>query len=93
MPLLSKLRGTIETLFQIGLAGPILKKDTETLAVRDPSDSAYGALRGLVFQQQQQVSSGTTLTIADGNTIVTVQDVALNGDVILEGTASVVSMI
>ncbi len=46
MSLFSKIRGTIETLFQIGLQGPQLKKSSgSALDVRDNADGAYAVVR------------------------------------------------
>ncbi len=46
MSLFSKLRGTIETLFSIGLGGPNLKKSSgSALDVRDSGDAAFANVR------------------------------------------------
>lgn len=47
MSLFSKLRGTIETLFQIGLGGPQIKANGAALEMRDPTDAAFVITRGL----------------------------------------------
>lgn len=47
MSLWSKLRGTIETIFQIGLGGPQIKNNAGALEMRNLSDSAFVITRGL----------------------------------------------
>jgi hypothetical protein len=42
----SKIRGTIETAFQIGLGGPQLKNNSGAIDVRNSGDSAYAIVRG-----------------------------------------------
>jgi hypothetical protein len=46
MSLYSKIRGTFETLFQIGKAGPQLKNNGGNVDVRNPADAAYVNVRG-----------------------------------------------
>ena len=45
--MLSKIRGTIETLFRLGLGGPQLKKDIGNIDARDATDAAFVNVRGL----------------------------------------------
>jgi hypothetical protein len=47
MSFYEKLRGTIETIFQIGLGGPQLKDNAGNIDARDPADAAYVNVRGL----------------------------------------------
>ena len=47
MSFFSKIRGTFETLFQIGKGGPQLKNASGALESRDPTDAAYVNHRGL----------------------------------------------
>jgi hypothetical protein len=46
MSLYSKIRGTIETLFQLGLQGPQLKNNAGVVEVRDPTDTGFVITRG-----------------------------------------------
>jgi hypothetical protein len=41
-----KLRGTIETLFQLGLGGPQLKNNAGVVEMRDPTDASFVVTRG-----------------------------------------------
>lgn len=43
----SKIRGTIETLFQLGLEGPQLKNNAGVIEARDQDDAAFTIVRGL----------------------------------------------
>lgn len=40
-----KLRGTVRTIFQVGLGGPNLKNNSGVLEVKNPSDTAYSNIR------------------------------------------------
>lgn len=46
MSLWQKIRGTIETAFQIGLGGPNLKANGAVVEARNAGDSAYAIMRG-----------------------------------------------
>lgn len=46
MSVFSKLRGTIETIFQIGLGGPQLKNSSGVVEARNSVDAAYAIVRG-----------------------------------------------
>lgn len=46
MAVFSKLRGTIEQLFQIGLSGPQLKNSSGAVEARNATDAAYTIVRG-----------------------------------------------
>lgn len=46
MSLLSKIRGTIETIFQIGLGGPQLKNNAGVVEARNSADSGFAIVRG-----------------------------------------------
>jgi hypothetical protein len=46
MSLFQKLRGTLETIFQIGLAGPQLKNNAGIVEARNAADNAYAIVRG-----------------------------------------------
>jgi hypothetical protein len=43
----SKVRGTVETLFQLGLGGPQLKNNAGAIELRNAADSAFVIARGL----------------------------------------------
>jgi hypothetical protein len=43
----SKIRGTFETIFQIGKNGPQIRNSSGALEARDSSDAAYAIMRGL----------------------------------------------
>jgi hypothetical protein len=47
MSLWSKLRGTYETIFQIGKGGPNLKNATGVIEARNAADGAYALMRSL----------------------------------------------
>lgn len=47
MSLFSKIRGTIETIFQIGLGGPQLKANGTAIEGRDATDAGFAIVRGL----------------------------------------------
>src|SRR5258708_5757721 len=46
MSFFDKLRGTIESIFQIGLGGPQVKNNAGALEARDPADAAFVVVRG-----------------------------------------------
>lgn len=46
MSLFEKIRGTIETIFQIGLGGPQLKNNTGAIEARNAGDSGFAVMRG-----------------------------------------------
>jgi hypothetical protein len=46
MSLWSKIRGTAETLFQLGLGGPQLKNNASVIEARDNADAAFVIVRG-----------------------------------------------
>jgi hypothetical protein len=46
MSLWSKIRGTIETAFQLGLGGPQLKNNAGAIEARNAGDSAFAVVRG-----------------------------------------------
>jgi hypothetical protein len=45
MSVYSKLRGTIETLFQLGLGGPNLKNNGGAVEARNAADGAFAIVR------------------------------------------------
>lgn len=46
MSLFSKIRGTIETIFQLGLGGPQLKANAGNVEARNSADAAFVIVRG-----------------------------------------------
>lgn len=46
MSVWSKLRGTIETIFQLGIDGPQLKNNSSVIEARNSADSGYVVVRG-----------------------------------------------
>lgn len=46
MSLYTKIRGTIESIFQIGLAGPNLKNNSGVIEARNAADSGFAIVRG-----------------------------------------------
>src|ERR1700745_1502596 len=46
MSLWSKVRGTIESIFQIGLGGPQVKNNAGVIEFRNSGDSGYAVARG-----------------------------------------------
>ena len=46
MSLRSKIRGTIETLFQLGLGGPQLKNNSSVIEARNSTDAGFVVVRG-----------------------------------------------
>jgi len=46
MSIMRKIRGTIETIFRIGLSGPQVKNSSGVIEVRDATDAAYAIVRG-----------------------------------------------
>jgi len=65
MALWSKIRGTIETIFQIGLNGPQVKANGAAVEMRDATDAAFVITRGLDpvaandYATKNYVDSGT----------------------------------
>lgn len=47
MSLWSKIRGTIETIFQIGIGGPQIKNNAGVIEMRNSTDGAFAITRGL----------------------------------------------
>jgi hypothetical protein len=45
MSFYSKMRGTVETLFQLGLAGPQLKNNASVIEARNAADAAFAIVR------------------------------------------------
>ena len=47
MSLWTRLRGTVDTLWQIGLGGPLIKNNSSVLEARNAADNAFIIMRGL----------------------------------------------
>ncbi len=72
MSLFSKIRGTIETLFQIGLQGPQLKKSSgAALDVRDNADGAYAVVRVAAPVGGQDAATKTYTDTGDAASVAT----------------------
>ena len=61
----SKIRGTVETLFQLGLGGPQLKNNTGVFEARNSADAAFVIVRG---DTPVGVNDLTTKQYVDGAT-------------------------
>jgi len=46
MSLWSKIKGTVEATFQIGLGGPIIKNNSGVVETRNSTDTGYVIVRG-----------------------------------------------
>lgn len=46
MSLWSKIRGTTESLFQLGISGPQIKNNSSVVEARDSGDAAFVIVRG-----------------------------------------------
>lgn len=47
MSFYSKIRGTAESLFQLGLGGPQWKRNVDIIEARDSADAAFAVVRAL----------------------------------------------
>ena len=74
MSFFSKLRGTMESIFQIGKAGPNIKNNSGVVEIRDTNDSAFAILRAsgspvgdndlitkLYFENNNAAANGVTM--------------------------------
>ncbi len=68
MSVFSKIKGTIETVFQIGLGGPQLKNNGGSVDVRNAADTAFVAVRAL---DPVGANDAVTKGYADANYAVT----------------------
>lgn len=73
MALWSKIRGTIETIFQVGLGGPQLKNNSGAVEVRNSGDSAFALLRALSPVNDNDVATKQYVDTIASPTIVTSQ--------------------
>lgn len=94
----AKIRGTIETLFQVGLGGPQLKNNGGALESRNATDSAFAIARALDpaaandlvtlgFLQNRTAIASTWTAVAAGAT----QAVAAGGMYAADSTGAVVT--
>lgn len=73
MSLWQKIRGTIETIFQIGLGGPNLKANGGAIEARNAGDSAFTVLRAAVPAGVDDVTTKTYVDTLASRTIVDTQ--------------------
>jgi len=88
----SRVIGTVSSFLQIGgPSGPGINDNAGTSeAVSAVSPTVYADFRALLFEYQQAVPAGTSITVPTGNTIMVVQDLTNNGHIALQGTARIV---
>jgi hypothetical protein len=83
MPLRSKIRGTIETIFSLGLGGPNLKNNGGVVENRNAADAAFVVARGadpvaandfvtLEYLQNNAVANVWTTVVAGATQAITV---------------------
>jgi hypothetical protein len=68
MSLWSKLRGTAEAVWQIGLAGPLWKNNAAVLEARNAADNAFATVRAIVDATQRLNANATTTVVGATNT-------------------------
>lgn len=73
MSVFSLLRGTIETIFQVGLSGPNLKNNAGTIEARDAADAAFAIVRGAVPVGNDDLATKTYVDTLSTRTIVSDQ--------------------
>lgn len=80
MSILSKLRGTIENLFQIGKGGPNIKNNSGAIEFRNSADNAFAITRGATpissddLTPKLYVDSISASSVSTSQTGATVQD-------------------
>jgi hypothetical protein len=91
MGLFSRMAGSVGTLFQVGgPGGPGINDNVGSLEATTSVPTVYTDFRALVFEYQQVVPVGTSVTVPSGNTILLAQDWQNNGHVVLQGTSRIV---
>ncbi len=92
MGLISRIVGTVSSFFQIGgPSGPSINDNAGTLeAVSALSPAIYTDFRAQLFEYQQAVPAGKSITVPSGNTILLAQDFTNNGHIALQGTSRMV---
>jgi hypothetical protein len=73
MSLWTKVRGTIETIFQVGLGGPQLKNNAGALESRNAGDSAFAVHRGASPVGDNDLATKAYVDTVASPTIVTAQ--------------------
>ncbi len=95
MGLFSRVVGTVSSFLQIGGPnGSGINDNAGTLeSVSAVSPTVYTDFRAQLFEYQQVVPAGTSITVPTGNTILVTQDLTNNGHIVLQGTARMVWVI
>lgn len=73
MSVYSKIRGTIETIFSLGLGGPNLKNNAGVIEARNAGDSAFVIVRGLPPVGNNDLATKTYVDTLASRTIVDTQ--------------------
>jgi hypothetical protein len=73
MSLFSKIRGTIENLFQLGLAGPQLKNNAGVIEARNAADSGFVIARGAAPVGDSDLTNKQYVDTLFSRTVVTTQ--------------------
>lgn len=73
MSVFSKLRGTIETLFQLGLGGPNLKNNAGVIEARNAGDGGFVVVRGASPVGSNDLATKTYVDTLASRTVVSAQ--------------------
>jgi hypothetical protein len=73
MSVFSKLRGTIESIFQVGINGPNLKGNAGALEARNAADSNFAVMRGAAPVGNNDLATKTYVDTLSSRTIVSLQ--------------------
>jgi hypothetical protein len=73
MSVYSKIRGTIETIFSLGLGGPNLKNSAGVVEARNTGDSAYAIVRGATPVGSNDLATRQFVVTLSSRTIVSAQ--------------------
>jgi hypothetical protein len=73
MAVFSKIRGTIETIFQLGLTGPNLKANAGVVEARNSGDSAFALVRGATPVGNNDLATRAFVIQLTARTIVSAQ--------------------
>lgn len=90
MSLWSKIRGTIEALFQLGLGGPNLKNNGGAVEARNAGDSAFAIARGATPVASNDLATKAYVDAGDVGASGAVQEIRIA--VALATTSSVTSI-
>jgi hypothetical protein len=105
MSLYSKVRGTFETLFQLGKGGPQLKNNSGTVLFRNSADSAYANVGAATVQldggaliknssgvlQVRDSGDAAFANVQAADAIVTQAKIGSNGSLIKEAASGIIS--